>query len=127
MFLSRAFVSERGSDATDGSACVGLLTALMVSPWRVCLPRILLSPGRLPCGCPLGDTDVGYSGEAVIPERPSQEDPSVPPRDQALFVMDLWAWVIRGHPRNGVGLSPVNVVSHYEQATPPVTSRVRRR
>jgi hypothetical protein len=44
-----------------------------------------------------------------------------------LFVVDLWAWVVRSEPRNGVGLSPVNAAGHCEQATPPVTPSVRRR
>jgi hypothetical protein len=35
--------------------------------------------------------------------------------------MDLWAGGIRAAARNGVGLSPVSVVSHCEQVTPPYT------
>ena len=46
----------------------------------------------------------------------------MPPRRQSRFAMGLWACVIRVGARNGVGLSPVSVVSHCEQVTPPYTS-----
>jgi hypothetical protein len=71
-------------------------------------------------------TLAGYSGEAAIPERPHQEGTIAPPRKQGRFVMDLWACLIRARTRNGVGFSPVSVVSHCEQATPPYTPWVRK-
>ena len=66
-----------------------------------------------------------YSGEAAIPKRPHQEGTVAPPRSQSRFVVDLWAWCSLGPrgPRNGVGLSPVSVVRHCEQARPPYTPR----
>jgi hypothetical protein len=90
MFLSIAFLSEGGSDATDGSAWVGVLTALMV----FAVARLFATDSPFICDGSLAVTLGGhppsdYSGEAVIPKRPSQEDPSVPPRSQVLFVMDL--------------------------------------
>jgi hypothetical protein len=68
-----------------------------------------------------------YSGEAAIPERPRQEGTSAPPRSQGRFVVDLWAWSIRSELRNGVGLSPVSVISRCEQVTPPNTLRAGRK
>ena len=41
--------------------------------------------------------------------------------------MDLSACVVRGGPRNGVGLSPVSVVGRCDQATPPPTPRARQK
>ena len=67
-----------------------------------------------------------YSGEAAIPERPHQEGTIAPPRSQGRFVVDLWAWSIRSELRNGVGLSPVSVISRCEQVTPPNTLRAGR-
>ena len=72
-------------------------------------------------------TLAGYYGEAAIPERPHQEGTIVPPREQSRFVMDLWACVIQAEAWNGVGLSPVSVVSRCEQVRSPYTSWVRRK
>lgn len=111
-----------GRHAADG------LTALMVSQQRLRQLRCPLSPRRAPLGRAVGDTQGSYSGDAAIPKRPGQEDPNVPPRRQAGFVMDLWAWVVRReqHPlRNGVGPSPVSVIDPCDQATPPTTPRGR--
>lgn len=66
-----------------------------------------------------------YSGEAAIPKRPHQEGTIAPPHSQRRFVIDLWAWSIRSELRNGVGLSPVSVISRCEQVTPPNTLRIR--
>jgi hypothetical protein len=51
----------------------------------------------------------------------------MPPRPSGRFVVDLWACCIPAGARNGVGLSPVSVVSRCEQATPPHTPWVRRK
>jgi hypothetical protein len=72
-------------------------------------------------------TLAGYSGEAAIPERPHQEGTIAPPRKPSRFVVDLWASLILACVRSGVGLSPVSVISHCEQATPPYTPWVRRK
>jgi hypothetical protein len=68
---------------------------------------------------------VSYSGEAAIPKRPHQEGTAAPPPSQDRFVMDLSAWCIQEPvgPWNGVGLSPVSVIGHCEQARPPYTPR----
>jgi len=80
-----------------------------------------LTPGRR-----WDDAGRRYSGEAAIPERPHQEGTIAPPRSQSRFAVDLWAWSIRSELRNGVGLSPVNVISRCEQVTPPDTLRARK-
>ena len=66
-----------------------------------------------------------YSGEAAIPKRPHQEGTVAPPRSQSRFVVDLSVWCIQGPDGtwNGVGLSPVSVIGHCEQARPPYTPR----
>ena len=79
-----------------------------------------LTPGRR-----WDDAGRRYSGEAAIPERPHQEGTIAPPRSQSRFAVDLWAWSIRSELRNGVGLSPVSVVSRCTQARPPITLSVR--
>lgn len=60
------------------------------------------------------------------PRAPQSGGPGRAAAWPSLFVVDLWAWVVRGRPRNGVGLSPVNAVGHCEQATSPITPSVRR-
>jgi hypothetical protein len=82
------------------------------------------APARIATDSPLTLVARGYSGEAAIPESSHLESASSPPRRPGRFVVDLWACVVRNEFRNGVGLSPVSVVSHCEQATPPTTLRV---
>ena len=59
---------------------------------RANCPRGFDDTGRITTVSPL--TLAGYSGEAAIPERSCLEGAIAPPRGQAGFVMDLWAWVV---------------------------------
>lgn len=51
---------------------------------------------RIATDSPLTSVARGYSGEAAIPESSHLESTSSPPRRQGRFVVDLWAWVVRG-------------------------------
>jgi hypothetical protein len=82
------------------------------------------APARIATDSPLASVARGYSGEAAVPESSRLESTSSPPRRQVHFVVDLSACVVRSDLRNGVGFSPVSVISHCEQATPPTTLRV---
>jgi len=84
------------------------------------------APARIATDSPLIPACRDYSGEAAIPKCPHQEGTGTPPRRQDHFVVDLSACVVRSELRNGVGLSPVSVISHCEQATPPITLRAGR-
>jgi len=112
MFLSVATLPEVGSVKPHVSL-----------RWRANCPHGSVATIQVTTDSPL--TLAGYSGEAAIPKWWRQEGTTTPPHSQGRFVVDLWAWFILAWARNGVGLSPVSVVDHYEQVTPPHTSWVR--
>ena len=65
-----------------------------------------------------------YSGDAAIPEASSRRGRRTHRRMTEPF-RNAYGPGLPGLRRDGVGLSPVSVVSHYVQATPPVTVSVR--
>lgn len=97
----------------DGSAAGDRLTALMVSRRRIYWSTVSpfagpATPEKLPS-----------------PRCPGQEGPGHAAASPDRFAVGLWVSVILAGARNGVGLSPVSVISPCEQVTPPITPRVR--
>ncbi len=66
----------------------------------------------------------GYSGAAAIPEATAGGADRRSAASPDPFAM-LIGLAYPGEARDGVGLSPVSVISHYVQAKPPVTSMAR--
>jgi hypothetical protein len=67
----------------------------------------------------------GYSGDAAIPEATPQRGRRSHRRVTEPF-RSAYGFGLPGPCRDGVGLSPVSVVSHCVQASPPATLSVRR-
>ena len=112
MFLSSA-PCPRGSEKPACRLWGCALTALMVSSRRPAGHGFPFD--RLPAATP---------GKLPSPSEGTRRGTLAPPPSQSRFVIDLSARCIQ-ETWNGVGLSPVSVVSLCEQATPPTTPRVR--
>jgi hypothetical protein len=75
-------------------------------------------------GFPFDRLQAATPGKLPSPSEGTRRGTLAPPPSQSRFVIDLSARCIQ-ETWNGVGLSPVSVVSLCEQATPPTTPRVR--
>jgi len=114
MFLSSA-PCPRGSEKPACRLWGCALTALMVSSRRPAGHGFPFD--RLPAATP---------GKLPSPSEGTRRGTLAPPPSQSRFVIDLSARCIQ-ETWNGVGLSPVSVISLCEQATPPIHPACPRR
>ena len=113
MFLSGALPPE-GAQAGLGA----------VPATRSNCPHGFVTTTLLATDSPLTAWAAATAGKLPSPSEGTRRGTLAPPRRQSRFVLDLSAWCIQAGAWNGVGLSPVRVVGHCEQVTPPHTPRV---
>ena len=115
MFLSNHRVSRKEERAGHLEAAADGLTVLMVrsrtTPLYKTVPPII--------------RNADYTGGAAIPKEREAGEPS----SHHCIHTPLRPWLIgvRYPERDNVGLSPVNTVHHFVQATPPNTPEVHRK